>query len=103
MSRVNELQAKLEDIEDRIDSFELDPDDYRDEFDAFLDIDGKIVVCGLAFDPSRILKELEPIAYDQALLAYALGFEDNKAYKELLDEKEEVEDAIADFEEEEED
>ena len=43
----------------------LDEDsiDYE-EFDQLLDESGPVEICGIKFDPSRILRELDPIAYN---------------------------------------
>lgn len=39
-------------------------------FDDFLDLDGEVVVYGISFSQSRILKELDPIAYSIGLREY---------------------------------
>jgi len=38
---------------------QYDEDDYKE----MLDCDGPVNVCGMQFDPSRILEELDPIAF----------------------------------------
>jgi hypothetical protein len=50
---------------------ELDVEDFTDELDEFLDeSQPEIEVAGFTFSPSRILKELDPIAYRAMLLDY---------------------------------
>lgn len=38
-------------------------DDAVDQYDELLDSDGDVPVAGVSFSPSRILRELDPIAY----------------------------------------
>jgi len=80
----------------------IDDDSYREWLDS---MDGPIVVCGIEFDASRILEELDPIAYNCGYSDYADagGFveidgdyfnqdEVDNALQELEDENEEVDD-----------
>ena len=39
--------------------------------DEMLDEDGDIVIAGMAFSRSAILKEMDPVAYRQVVLEYA--------------------------------
>jgi hypothetical protein len=39
----------------------------EEQYDEMLDEQGPVNVCGMQFDPSRILKELDPIAYNCGL------------------------------------
>lgn len=40
------------------------------DFCDLMDQDGPVVIGGISFDPSRILREMDPIAYDQELYNY---------------------------------
>lgn len=75
-------------------------DDY-DAYDEALDSEGPVTVCGIGFYPSRILKELDPVAYrcgyndwvdsDQCDLEEAI---ENEDYSEIewIEEPEEEDD-----------
>ena len=39
-------------------------------YDEMLDENGPVMVCGMAFSPSRILKELDSVAYNCGLADY---------------------------------
>lgn len=49
-------------------------DEAVEQFDEFLDeITGEVVILGMTFLPSRILKETDPIAYRESLFNYIDG------------------------------
>ena len=43
----------------------------RDQFDEMLNEEGEIVIAGVTFDRAYILKEMDPIAYDQEFSNWA--------------------------------
>jgi len=47
--------------------------DAEERYDSLLDDDGAVEVAGLPFDPSRILRELDPTAYRCGLLDFIDG------------------------------
>ena len=53
---------------DLLQPIEKEVEEYTEEqYDDLLDCDGPVIVCGMEYDPSRILKELDPIAYNCGL------------------------------------
>ena len=46
----------------------------EEQYDEMLNEQGDVMVCGMTFDASRILKELDPIAY-------SCGFNDMQEYE----------------------
>ncbi len=63
IERIEEIKKELEELENR---------DWAVEgFDESLDCTGEtITVAGIEFDPSRVLKECDPIAYNCYLTDY---------------------------------
>lgn len=94
---IEALQRQVADKQKEIDFFELDPDDFVDQYEEMLDecYDG---VFGI--EPSRILKMCDPVAYRVGLGEYVDGMdkEDIPEYRELLEEMEELEEALQDAE-----
>ncbi len=41
-----------------------------EQYDEVLDMDGTVFVGGIYFHPSHILRELDPIAYNEGLMDY---------------------------------
>lgn len=103
MKTVNELQEELNNIQEQIDTFELDPEDYEEIYREALNEQGEITIGYLTFDPADVLENCDPIAYRVGLNDYAsnIDLEDSKAYQELLDRKEEITDEINNHYEEE--
>ncbi|EOK9195622.1 hypothetical protein PST17_RS13950 [Escherichia coli] len=96
------LKKQIAELEDKIDNFEIDEDKYDDKYDEWLDeIYGEIMIGNISFLPSRILKELDPIAYRCGFSDYidSLDIEDDEEYQELQTELEEVKEEIAELEE----
>jgi hypothetical protein len=101
--KIEELKSKIEEIKKEIETFELDPDEYENEFWDLLDAEGTIDVAGIGFYPSRILMELDPIAYRCSLIDYVgcMDVEDCKEYRDLVEELEQLESELEDLEGEE--
>ena len=96
------LKKQIAELEDKIDNFEIDGDKYDDKYDEWLDeIYGEIMIGNISFLPSRILKELDPIAYRCGFSDYidSLDIEDDEEYQELQTELEEVKEELAELEE----
>jgi peptidoglycan hydrolase CwlO-like protein len=103
------LQAKIEEVKRQIkskqaeiDNFEIDPDEFEEQYCEMLDEEGPVKVVGLTFDASAIIREMDPTAYRCGLNDYVDGIDkaDVKAYQELEEELEELESELSDLEEE---
>lgn len=103
------LQEKIDNVKGlikakqaEIDNFEIDVDDFENEYCEALDCDGPVKVAGLTFEASQIIRELDPTAYRCGLNDYVDGIDktDVKAYQELEEELEELENELSDLEEE---
>ena len=96
------LKKQIAELEDKIDNFEIDEDKHDDKYDEWLDeIYGEIMIGNISFLPSRILKELDPIAYRCGFSDYidSLDIEDDEEYQELQTELEEVKEELTELEE----
>ena len=89
---LEEMECDLEDIEEEEETFELDPNDFEEQYCEMLDSEGTVDVWGMKFDPSRILKELDPTAFNCGLGDYVDSL-DNDASKEYKDIQERLEEA----------
>lgn len=58
--------------------------------------DGPVAVAGMEFWPSRIIRELDAIAYREGLLCYVDGIdvESDPAYQELQEQLQELQDEL---------
>lgn len=99
---IRKMQSQIADKEKQQDQIELDPDDFADQFDDMLDESGTVEAGGYSFYPSRILKELDPVAYSCSLNDFvdSLDVEDSDEYKELQEQINSLEDNISDLESE---
>jgi hypothetical protein len=96
------LKKQIADLENKIDNFEIDEDKYDENYDEWLDeIYGEIMIGNISFLPSRILKELDPIAYRCGFSDYidSLDIEDDEEYQELQTGLEEAKEELAELEE----
>ena len=96
------LKKQIADLENKIDNFEIDEDKYDENYDEWLDeVYGEIMIGNISFLPSRILKELDPIAYRCGFSDYidSLDIEDDEEYQELQTELEEAKEELAELEE----
>jgi hypothetical protein len=91
--RVEFLEREIEKLKNQIEKFELDPDDYSDQFDELLDEQGEVKIGNLGYYPSYILKNCDPIAYRCGLNDFidCIDIEDIEEYKDLVEELEELE------------
>lgn len=95
------LVAAIGQLNNKIENFEIDPDDHEDDFDEVLDEGGAVVVGGCEFLPSRILRELDPIAYRCGLNDYvdSIDLSDDANYCDLCDELADLEAELEEVEE----
>lgn len=94
------LQARLEDTKEQVDCFELDEDDYRDQFEEYLDEEGQIDIHTESYWPSDILRRAGD--FDTAF-SYWLDeqdIEDDPYYQELVGDIEALTEAIQELDEE---
>ena len=79
----------LKNLKYEIKHFELDPNDYEEDFDGFINqTQDTVEVLSARFDPAYVLKECDPIAYHQNLLEYVNGIplQDVPEYQEKCSE-----------------
>jgi hypothetical protein len=95
-----EIEIRIAEIEDELKYFEIDPEDYEDEYREVLNEEGDVRIGDLAFEPARIVEELDPIAYRCGLNDFVDGLEveDDPRYQELVEELEELKDELEDIE-----
>lgn len=103
MSNINQLKSELlaaqyvlSEKRSQLAFFELDESDYEEGYKELIDECTEVVVImGISFTPSRILEELDPVAYSCGLSDYvdSIDKSSNSEYQEL-------ESAIEDLEEE---
>ena len=102
-AKIAELAQQAKDLQAQIDSFELDPDDYTEQYEEMLDdCHGDF----LGMNASHILKEMDPVAYRCGLLDYLDSLDqdeekmDNDECLELFNQLEEIKSEIEELEEE---
>ena len=102
-AKIAELTAQAKALQSQIDNFELDPEDYTDQYEEYLDdCHGDF----LGMNASYILKNMDPVAYRCGLLDYLDGLDqdeekmDNDECLELFNQLEEIESEIEELEEE---
>jgi len=102
IERIEELREEIQEVKAEMANFEMDPYEYEDQYCEALDEEGPVVVVGMSYDPSHILREVDPTAYRCGLLDYvdSLDKEDDEEYQELEERLEELEDELTDLESE---
>ena len=101
--RKTEIENRIAEIKKKLYNFEIDPNKHEDSYRECIDEQGPVIVAGIKFTASRILEELDPIAYRCGLSDYvdSLDITDDEEYKELESELAELEEELADLESEE--
>jgi len=97
--QITTLKANIAELEQTIKDFEIDQDNYVEQYEELLDeCHGDF----MGMSASRILKVMDATAYRCGLNDYIDGIdiEDDERYKELQDELEELEDELEELEEE---
>lgn len=88
------LEMAIAELKKDLESFEIDQDKHEESFDEQIDeMTGTIEIIGLKFCASRILQELDPIAYRCALGDYvdSLDVTEDEEYKALEEKLNELE------------
>ena len=101
-NRIEDLEKLIADLENKIEYYEIDESEFEEQYIGMLDSEGPVSVCGMNFDPSRILRELDPIAYNCGLSDYANCIELNEIeeYQDLNFDLEELETELSDLQDE---
>lgn len=86
-ANIAEAKAKLEEIE----KYEVDPYDLEEDYCAFLD-EEQVHIGSLTYEPSDVLKAVDPTAYRCGLIDYADSVDraDTQGFKYLLEELDEI-------------
>jgi hypothetical protein len=58
-------------------------------YDEDIDSEGDVIVCGMKYLPSRVLKEVDPIAYDCGYNDYVDSLTDDYIIENVNDDEEE--------------
>jgi Rad3-related DNA helicase len=102
--KIEELREELRRLKKERDNFDVseyaDDEDYADWID---EIEGEVIICGMSYSASNILREVDPTAYRCIFSDYCDGLEkeDFKEYEDILEKIEEIEGDIEELEEEE--
>ena len=99
-SKIDAIKADIENKQSEINSFEYEVSE--SDFDSYLDDEGSVVVCGMDFYPSDVLKSCDPIAYRCAKSDYESNYDldDVEDYCDLKEELDDLESELEDFESE---
>ena len=102
-AKIAELTQQAKALQNQIDNFELDPDDYTEQYEEMLDeVHGDF----LGMNASYILKKMDQTAYRCGLLDYLDSLDqdeekmENDDYAEWMEELEEIESEIGELEDE---
>ena len=87
-----EIKSRITEIEGEIADFEINPEDYEEEYQKMLDEISTIEIGNLKYTGSHVLKEVDPVAYICGLNNYVngLAIEDDQGYKDLIEELEDL-------------
>ena len=101
-NKIDNMKELIKSKQNEIYSFEIDPDDFIDQYEECLNSEGEVKVAGLTFYPADIIKELDPTAYRCGLNDYVDGIDKSevKEYQRLEEELEELESELTDLENE---
>ena len=65
---MNEEKKELEELKSELST--LENNENEEEYNATIDETSEVNICGMEFTPSRVLKELDPIAYSCGMNDY---------------------------------
>lgn len=101
-TKIYDLENEIEALESKIEDFELDPYDLEDIYCEALDCEGPVNVCGMEFNASDILREMDPTAYRCGLVDFVDGMDKTEAeeYQEMVEQLEEMKEELEDLENE---
>lgn len=95
----SELLKRIGEIRNELQNFEINPYKHEDSYAECIDEQGPVIVAGMKFTASRILREVDPVAYRCGLNDYvdSLNVTADEEYQALERELEELEDELADL------
>lgn len=99
--KLEELRAKLDQIESAIADFQPEIDE--GEFEEALDnMHGDVEVCGMTYPAGRALREIDPIAFKVGKSDYEASIDPEECdeYNDLIAERDELQDEIEELESE---
>jgi predicted nucleic acid-binding Zn-ribbon protein len=97
--KIAEVKKQIEILEKQISEWEPDIDEYEDQFCEMLDdVEERIIIAGIEFAPSYVLRECDPTAYRCCLCDYVDSLELEPV--DLIDELDELNDQLDDLENE---
>ena len=102
-AQLESIKVKMTDLSNRMGNFELEESEYEDKYKDLIDeLTGTIKIMGISFNASRILEELDPIAYNCGLSDYVDSLDkiEDSAYIEMQEEYDEFSGEVFDLEEE---
>lgn len=94
-----ELQ-RIAEIKSELENFEIDQDKHEETYKDLIDeLDGVITVASIKFCASRILEELDPVAFRCGLNDYvdSLEITEDEDYRALESELSDLEDKLSDL------
>lgn len=88
-----DTERDLDEVQTAVDNFEIDEDNYEEQYCEMLNEDGDIMIGSLRFTPSDVLNEMDPTAYSIGLSDYvdSLDIDDDPEYEKLKEDLEELE------------
>jgi predicted nucleic acid-binding Zn-ribbon protein len=100
--QIYDLENEIAALENEIADYEIDPYDFEDEYCEALDCEGPVSVCGFEFNPSDILKEMDPTAYRCGLVDYvdSIDINDLDEFSAMAEKLEEMKEELSLLEEE---
>lgn len=89
---IKAAKAKLEEIE----HFEIEPDDWEDQYREMLNENGEVNICGFMYDSADALERLDPTAFRCGLIDFVDGIDrsEDPNFKELLEELDDIRDEL---------
>lgn len=102
--RIEELELIIEQNQMSLENMEIDYEDFEDEYCEMIDESTpEIKIGNLSWNPSYVLREVDPIAYRTGMMEYVdsnIDIQDTKEYKELEDEIQELQNELEELEDE---
>lgn len=101
ISAIEEQKKQIARKIKEIDNFELDPDDYEDQYrDAIEEFSGPVRIGTLEYSAAHVLEEVDPTAYRCGLNDFvdSLDIRDDPKHAELCEELEEMDAMLSDLE-----
>jgi septal ring factor EnvC (AmiA/AmiB activator) len=94
---IKQLKSEIAKLQKALDNFELDNDDYAEQYEQALDESGDVHIGSLTYSASQVLKEVDPTAYRCGLNDYvdSIDKEDDPKYQELVEKLEALQDELA--------